>query len=589
MGESIIQRTIGKFRGPTLRTTTLESGSKTERGRQVEGLLVSFAIEVRPRGQTHECVEEIKAGERYTIIINCEQSGGKDERETVIIKENFHLTLTGTFSANKQSALYREWSIDRDKIMERGYEQLEYEFEARADIATGELALSLALRDWSAKYSRRSQLGLHKMAVRGKHKSKERQEECNIAGELPENTAIVVISDANTAQTDGTYHLRSTESTIKGLGKLNTVLNMQPIKGIAQNYPKEKIVTIFDKLHGFARDEGGELIAWLQQFPEEEEAKPCLIIVDTTKEFEIAWELLEIETEEYLGIRVQIVRWYPFKPFTKRKMMEIKDIVYEGRALAYLDTGLEGSQQENEALKGYETNILESLSKLRECLLNKGSLTGVAVVYIACHGHYGRSLTNHRKFDPELQEVREELRAEQLARMPVPRELCPFIFPNTCTSINIQRKEEIYQGNFAENFLVRCAHNYIGTMAPVGIRVAAEVGKEFLIQAQKPEGVLAIEMLRIMREQAVINWKKHNLAGDPEKDFHQKRLFHISMYAYYGNPRARLRLQPIQIEREEKMVEVEGMEKEKAQEQGDQGACPTEKTSPISGQEEKQT
>lgn len=231
---------------------------------------------------------------------------------------------------------------------------------------------------------------------------------CNIATGLPKQAAVLTIRSENTAMASQNFVIHGHSQL---LPDLDTMIEELSIIGIAQKFPKKPVSHILDVIRAFSRDRAGALMIWLRALRDKcQQTPPCIIVVDTTGKTELPWELFEIETYHYLGATTQIVRWHPFRPFGKQKLLEVKESVYEGPVLAYLDQALAATDRENLVLQRFRKRDLASLQGLKALLFDKGSLAQIGLVYIACHGEGSKRLLANDNSADVLQEVDEDLR-----------------------------------------------------------------------------------------------------------------------------------------------------------------------------------
>ncbi len=226
----------------------------------------------------------------------------------------------------------------------------------------------------------------------------------------------------------------------------------------------------------------------------------------------------------------------------------MKKVVYEGSVLAYLDQKLACVQQEHAVLNHFQREDVSDLWALRTRLRKDRALTRIGLVYIACHGQEGSMLSASEK--DRLQQPDRVLRALELARMPEQPEPRPIFFVNACDSARMLRDSKTNPVSFAESFLVQCASNYIGTMAPVGSRNASLIAGDILQQAMNAEGVQIAEALRVLRARVVAKRCDSDQDDEAQKEV-EKDFFYTFMYVYYGNPLARLRLHTVNSAKED--------------------------------------
>src|SRR5205823_5148551 len=121
----------------------------------------------------------------------------------------------------------------------------------------------------------------------------------------------------------------------------------------------------------------------------------------------------------YLGAIAQIVRWYPFKPYGKLLLLKVKDVVYTGSLLSFLDQSMRVTsiiEREKATVSHFEKEDLTNLEALRKRLLQVNSLSQVGMVYVVCHGQEGNTLSVGAR--DTLQGENRDLRALETVRMP---------------------------------------------------------------------------------------------------------------------------------------------------------------------------
>ncbi|HLG64175.1 MAG TPA: CHAT domain-containing protein [Ktedonosporobacter sp.] len=541
---SLIQQAI-KFTS----VNTTEAGRQQAERKLPESVHVCFSISVYafttgPDGNAEPIeVHELEAGKSYEVIIQCEQSHNRPDVVDHLITGNFALAAQGTYKPLvPHQPLYHTFDIAYDNICRPRYELPAWHVTIPEDLPTCDLTFSLTLRESS--FHPRSNIAPRTFHVRSQKIPEDTQmlAACNIATGLPGNAAVLTLASENAAAPSDTLVLRCRNHFI---GEINLKLDKRLIVGTAQLFPQKPVSHILNTIHAFSRDHAGRLVRWLNKLAHSchhYQKLPFIIIVDTTGGgLEIAWELLEIDTNLYLGELTQIVRWYPFSPFGKARMLELKEVVYEGSVLAYVHHGLAGIDHERAILDKFAKKEIANFAELRRHLKRSGELAEIGLVYIASHGHGSNTLMDEAS-DQAIQQPNKQLRALELERMPEHKEPRPIFFVNACDSARMLRNKGDAPNSFAESFMVQCASNYIGTVAPVNSIRASLIAKAVLEQAQEAEGVQIAEMLRRLRAQAAEKLRDADLAGDDQKERYEKELFFTSMYVYYGNPLARLRL-----------------------------------------------
>ncbi|HZO71405.1 MAG TPA: hypothetical protein VFB60_04330 [Ktedonobacteraceae bacterium] len=538
---SLIQQAIKFTSANTAEVTRPQAERKLPDSVRVCFSIKVYASTTGPDGNSEPIeVHELEAGKSYEVIIQCEQSHNRPDVVDHLITGNFALAVQGTYKPLvPHQPLYHTFDITYNNICKPRHELPAWRVTIPADLPTCDLTFSLTLREPS--FHPRSNIALQTFHVQGHTILEDTQmlAACNIATGLPGNAAVFTLASENAAAPSDTLVLRCRNHFI---GEIKLKLDKRLIVGAAQLFPQKTIPTILDTIHKFSRDHAGELVQWLSKLAHtchHYQKLPFIIIVDTTGGgFEIAWELLEIDTYLYLGELTRIVRWYPFSPFGKAKMLEMKEVVYEGSVLAYVHSGLAGIDHEQTILNKFEKRVVANFEELLLRLKESGDLAGVGLVYIASHGHGSSMLMNEA-----IQQPSDHLSALETERMREHKEPRPIFFVNACDSARMLRNKGSAPSNFTESFMVQCASNYIGTVAPVNSVRASLIAKTVLELAQEEEGVQIAEILRHLRAQAAEKLRNADKNRDAHKKaLYEKELFYTSMYVYYGNPLARLRL-----------------------------------------------
>lgn len=487
-------------------------------------------------------VKELKAGKTYDVVILCEQSHNRPDQEDISVEKDFTLSILGKFSSRvSYQPPHQKFHVAYEDICKSKYQLPIWSVTIPEDIPTCKLTFSLIVKE-PASYPYEN-IAPCTLPIEGNTVLEDTQllDACNIAVGLPEYAMVLSVAYTN-------LDVPSEQYTIIGhsrlIGNFTFVLHEPSILGLAQRYPREKISTILDTIHYFSKHQADTLLKHLNNFYDacrERHQHPCLIVVDTTGKAEIPWELLELDTDEFLGAIAQVVRWYPITSFGRRSMLQVEEKLYEGSVLTYLDESLKAAEQETEALDRLMLHKMPTLQELGARMYQPGGLKHIGLVYVACHGLKGNHLIKGNS-DDDLQRPHDGLRALQMARIPRYAGERPIFFVNACESARMLHGDKVDPSSFAESFLAQCASNYIGTTAPVGSRQAASIARYILELARETEGVQIAELLRLLRQRAVDNLRPYILKDDAQKEFYKKVLFYTFMYVYYGNPLARLRL-----------------------------------------------
>jgi hypothetical protein len=306
---------------------------------------------------------------------------------------------------------------------------------------------------------------------------------------------------------------------------------------------------ILHNLKLFSRSRAmGNLIQWIRtvKMAVEKGRKQLTLVVFDKTHFEIPWELLEIDHQQYLGAIAHVARWLELDDFGIARLLKIEEHVSEGSVISYLDHGLEETGEERTLLQTFMHSEMPSLEALQDRLGE--SLQDVGLLYIGSHGSGGIHLYSSLRGST----LQASWLIDHLFPHSGPR---PILFLNACESARIIYKREMFIDNLVKNFLLLCASNYIGTIANVNSEEAPKIANRILKLAIEDKGIQIVELLRRLRANAVKYWldTSQNLNGQKEIENRQQlrdksaaQLLNTFLYVYYGNPLARLRLRPAQ-------------------------------------------
>ncbi|MER5645848.1 CHAT domain-containing protein [Streptosporangium sp. NPDC002524] len=192
-----------------------------------------------------------------------------------------------------------------------------------------------------------------------------------------------------------------------------------------------------------------------------------------------------------------------------------------------------------------------TLDDLLDLLDEKGD--PLSLVYVACHGRYGKPDARFSAADIELVEGQRdseqgvtlgEIRSRNLLRM---RGTGGLVFLNACHSAregvdpNLDRTT---LRSFARVFLEAGASGFIGTMGKVGLQDGYELAKNLLdTLAENPDTPVAVA-LRDYRRKVWAQAPRTPRRSDQEAARRLRPFFYAFMYAYFGNPETTLRPVP---------------------------------------------
>jgi hypothetical protein len=294
-----------------------------------------------------------------------------------------------------------------------------------------------------------------------------------------------------------------------------------------------------------------DLVDWVNSLCEAHGEDLLLVVLDYTG-FEIPWELLTLRPptregrETFLGTAVSISRWQDVRDerswsaqYGRDYPLELDEVEYGGRIVAYVDNLVEGARLDNKALQETGATPEKCLRDLRERLLKAEA--GLGLVYLATHGHYA---TNPLEFalgsesDADEQLVLGLLRDKEFYLF---EQSDAVVFLNTCHSGRMFKEEQYLKSDrlrgFPELFLSKGARGVIATTGLVNSAFAATAAEQLI-------GMLRTRTLPIsvlLRE-----WRRGVVQGLPSREQRTKQdmatLLNTCMYVYYGNPRAGLRV-----------------------------------------------
>jgi hypothetical protein len=299
---------------------------------------------------------------------------------------------------------------------------------------------------------------------------------------------------------------------------------------------------VLSTIRGVSRTKAGKLIEWIRQLLEEHGEHFCLIIADHT-DFETPWEMLELDDDEYLGVKVVVVRWMKVNTFKGPRILKLLDAEKQGQVLFYLDEEVLGAKQtylERDILNKLRVQPCKDLAEVKKQLKLLKTSNNIGLVYLGCHGFEGESIGSQRHIFNRLT----YLNLEMIKEASEPR---PVVFVNACESARLKRVGDYFRG-LPEAFLARIASGYIGTVGQVESTYASTVAKSILQAAcTEPDGICIAEVLRELREEVVNEWLECDPDDLSEADRISKetKLLYTFMYVYYGDAQLRLRLENV--------------------------------------------
>ncbi|GAA3422720.1 CHAT domain-containing protein [Streptosporangium vulgare] len=316
-------------------------------------------------------------------------------------------------------------------------------------------------------------------------------------------------------------------------------------------------LTLGDLIHG---GDGGEspnstlirLITWSKEASEDlkgflskirrAHGDDVYMIIEDLTGYGLPWELLwhrdKDLTVEWLGALFPIARSVgrPTAAVTR----------CTGEILTYVAPDMAGDRA---LLDRFQVTTREvSLRTLLNSLDAKGD--PVSLVYVACHGEYGRVDTPYARADMRLIEgprdsgrgiSLREIHAHDLLRL---EQTGGLVFLNTCHSGRERVDPDLDNTtlrSFAKVFLDAGASGFIGTMGEVGREHGYDLAKALLHTLTENPDTPVVVALRDCRRKASEPSMKVPAENDAEAAARLLPFFYAFMYTYFGNPQTTLR------------------------------------------------
>jgi len=281
------------------------------------------------------------------------------------------------------------------------------------------------------------------------------------------------------------------------------------------------------RLGDYARRHLGDLLTWLKKaiaFFESKFGNCNLAIIDRTNE-QTKWEMIELDDENYLGIRTIVVRWAEQKMRGKAVALDLaKPQVYQGRLVAYVhpeDRANAPIPQAYDCLESWQEDAIG---------INGQPLAEIASIHCHCHLSYGDEPEDWAWESLTCQREPVELRFDRIARSFRNRRL--FFFVNAPYSARLIWEDGVVCG-IAANALALVASGYIGVICEIEQGFANDAKKQFLKLASEKNGIKPTEFLRILRS----NFVKMLSSNDRKQSQKAEQMLPYAFsYVYYGNP-----------------------------------------------------
>ncbi len=527
----------------TQRATTRQSPKKATITRQPKSLfpkITPIFFDVRLRDE-QGLVERMHAGKTYTLLITGSPRRSTLHPEGIPMPDGINLRFY--YEANTTDAKLILQLDSKDSSFSLQHEEAvnferEFTIEIPEDSPSCKLTFGL---NYTLPYQKYPEtLGKHEIAVKGSYTPEDPQilEVSQIDAGLPKQAIILLVEPDSHLSTlsQNAFKLRGWSywgEQLDETARPSSIVSVAELQQRDGSNPE----AIINKLRLFSSTISESLTRWLGALYKKYGEQLCVIIVDNTK-LEIPWEMFEIDSGEYLGAIVKVVRWLPSRRFTYRRKLKVEDIIHSGPTIAYLDKdlGSKGIAAEQEILQKLTIeHFCETLEDLEQRLTRP--LDQIGLIYVGCHGQFGMQL-----FAGARQRPSDELRSINLETIYWNLKPGLTVFMNACETARILKNSDVDPSNFVEGFLTHCASGYIGTLTEVDIQTASIIGRRILEAAMQPEGIQVAEILRVVRAEAVESLKRSRPLSREQKRIPLYNVIDTFMYVYYGNPLARLHL-----------------------------------------------
>ena len=326
--------------------------------------------------------------------------------------------------------------------------------------------------------------------------------------------------------------------------QLNTQFVEPPKVSFSSSSPKSQILSQI-RCFSQKREEAGQIQEWLLDLEEKLKKNiPYLVINDKT-DFEIPWEMLELEPDRYLGASIVTIRWQDISPPFRHKK-ENKSISWNnkpgdscGDVVAYTNTKdkdlKEYIESEIELLNEFKTKHFE---QIHDFLIYLNQIKSpISLVYIASHGFWGDD-TSKVTFGEKAPKNRFSL--SKMYRYDFNflkiKNSHTIFFMNACHSGRVQKDNKFNTTDqderlgFATFFLEKGAKGVIGNLGEVLAEHASKIAIDFFSMQKNHQTLPVAVILCKLRAQAAENFRDNPTIENEE------RLISTFMYVYYGNP-----------------------------------------------------
>lgn len=276
-----------------------------------------------------------------------------------------------------------------------------------------------------------------------------------------------------------------------------------------------------------------------------------LIINDRTN-LEIPWEMLKLESDDYLGAAIVTARWQDIINKNDSNNDELINFEVQennccGEIVAYLNTKeLKNVKKEEDVIIKYKNKLHKNINDFLTDLDSRQEQ--VSLIFIASHGFYGKDdkETSFGQDDNDEQKISlMQLRSYDLKFL---TKFSTIVFMNAChsgrlypdpdniTNPNYETGKS-YLSGFPIFFLEKGAKGVVGTLYSIDDEYAFQVSNYFFQEYQDNPSLSVATILRNIRKKVVQKYidNKHETAP---------LFLHTFMYIYYGNPMTTLQIIP---------------------------------------------
>jgi hypothetical protein len=305
------------------------------------------------------------------------------------------------------------------------------------------------------------------------------------------------------------------------------------------DYPDEAayLEAVRDAAHDLAIANPANIVAWLEGVLDLYGEGGSLVVVDLA-DTQIPWEMFRLGGGRYLGARALVVRFVEAQYRGRRVALNFEETSLTGRLSAYTRRqDLASTRASCPVLAALAIDPFDSPEDLESDLIPGEDVAPVGLVYLCggsllVYGDEGDLLADlHAVYGDPVR-----IRFQEVEGLLDPR---PLFFVNAPYSARVLRRGAACCG-LAQAALVQVASGYIGTIGPVPESFACHVAQRFLEAAAQPGGVRPAEFLRALRADAAKAIVQR--LSLPERESARRQFLAASMYVYYGNPLARVRL-----------------------------------------------